>query len=235
MALPPMNTTEDVFVREVDEELRRDELVSVWQRWGRWIVLALVATLVAFGGWLFWQDRQAKAAGIEGERYDKALEQATDGDEAGAAKSMAELKKDSGVGYRASAEMTEAALALSKKDTKGAIAIYSRMAGDESLPQPWRDIALVRQTAIEFDDIKPEIVIARLKPLAIKGNPWFGSAGEMTAISYLKQGKRDLAGKVFADIAKDEMVPESIRSRAIKMAGVLGMDVVDATSEIKAQ
>ena len=86
------------------------------------------------------------------------------------------------------------------------------------------DTVLIRQTAAEFDSIKPELVVTRLRPLAAKGNPWFGSAGEMVAAAYLKMGKAELAGKMFADIGKDENVPETIRSRAVQMAGSLGVD-----------
>ena len=48
----------------------------------------------------------------------------------------------------------------------------------------------------------------------------------MVAISYLRQNKRADAGKLFAEIARDTNVPESIRQRAVQMAGVLGVDAV---------
>ena len=120
--------------------------------------------------------------------------------------------------------MAEAGVALGKDDFSGAAKIYGEVASDTSVPQPWRDLALIRQTAAEFDSIKPELVVTRLRPLAAKGNPWFGSAGEMVAAAYLKMGKAELAGKMFADIGKDENVPETIRSRAVQMAGSLGVD-----------
>ena len=92
-------------------------------------------------------------------------------------------------------------------------------------------------TAIEFDTIKPEEVVARLQPLAKPGNPWFGSAGEMVAISYLKLNKPRDAARIFAAMAKDQQVPESIRSRAVQMAGSLGVDAIQdpagATGETK--
>ena len=63
-----------------------------------------------------------------------------------------------------------------------------------------------------------------MKPLAEPGNPWFGSAGEMTAMAMLKQGKKAEAGRMFAAIAADEQVPSSIRARAVQIAGTLGVD-----------
>ena len=71
------------------------------------------------------------------------------------------------------------------------------------MPEPYRDLALVRATALEFDTLKPEEVIARLEPLSKPGKPWFASAGELTAMAYLKQGRSEQAGKLFAAIAAD--------------------------------
>lgn len=220
---PPTN---EAFLREVDEELRRDELQSLWKRFGRWAIGAVVLVLAAWGGWIFWQDRQTKAAGIEGEQMSKALDDLQSGDQPAAEAALKTLSSSKQEGYRASALMTQASLALQKGDAKGAATKFGAVAADTSIAQPWRDAALVRQTAAEFDSLKPEQVVTQLKGLAVKGSPWFGSAGEMVAIAYLKMGKPELAGKLFADIGKDETVPESIRSRAVQMAGSLGVDAV---------
>ena len=125
----------------------------------------------------------------------------------------------------------KAGLAARKGDAKAAIAAYRAMAADDSLDQPYRDLALIRQTSLEFDSLKPQQVVDRLKPLAVAGAPWFGSAGELVAVAYMKMGKNDLAGPMFAAMAKDEKVPQSIRSRARQMAGVMGIDAVEIPAE----
>jgi hypothetical protein len=102
---------------------------------------------------------------------------------------------------------------------------------DKGLAQPYRDLAAVRLTALEFDQMPPTDVIARLKPLTVAGNPWFGSAGEMTAMALLKMGRKDEAGRLFAAIAADDTVPDTIRSRAVQIAGTLG---IDATASLPA-
>ena len=63
-----------------------------------------------------------------------------------------------------------------------------------------------------------------MKPYAAAGNPWFGSAGEMTGMAYLKLNKPKDAARIFAAMAKDQKVPETIRNRASMMAGSLGID-----------
>ena len=114
---------------------------------------------------------------------------------------------------------------IQQGDLKTAIATYKSLAADSGLPQPYRDAALVRQTALEFDQIQPQEVISRLQALAKPGEPWFGSAGEMTALALVKQGKRAEAGQLFATIAKDNTVPSSIRDRATQLAASFGVDV----------
>ena len=108
-----------------------------------------------------------------------------------------------------------------------AVKLFDEVAADASAPQPYRDLANVRAVAVNFDAMKPDDVVARLKPLAEPGKPWFGSAGELVALAYLKQGKNDLAGPLFAAISRDKEAPESLRARTRQMAGVLGVDAID--------
>ncbi len=94
---------------------------------------------------------------------------------------------------------------------------------------------MIRQTAVEFDSLKPEDVISRLKPLAKPGNPWFGSAGELTAMALLKEGKKDEAGQMFGALARDKTVPDTIRARSVQIASTLGVDVSGALPPAPAQ
>jgi hypothetical protein len=213
----------EAFLREVDEELRRSELEAFGRKWGRWLIAGIGGGLALFGFYLWWQSHQLEQAGLEGEKFAQVSQDLAAAKNDEASKGLDALATSSSDGYRASAKLTKAAMALEKNDVKGAVAHYAAVVADSKLSQPWRDLALIRQTHAELDTLKPNAVIARLKPLAAEGNPWFGSAGEMVAISYLKLGKPELAGKVFADMAKDEAIPESIRARAVQMAGQLGV------------
>jgi hypothetical protein len=103
---------------------------------------------------------------------------------------------------------------------------FKAVAENGEFAEPYRQLALVRQTAVEFDRIQPQEVIRRLGPLAVAGNPWFGSAGELVALAHLKNNQPARAAPIFAAMAKDQKLPQSIRSRALQMAGALGIDAV---------
>ena len=229
MALTPTDKragSDEAFLREVDDAVRASDLTGFWKRYGRWLLLALVAGLLAFGGWIIYQNQQQAAADKQSEEFVDAMDKLRAGQEKEARAKLAGLAKAKQPGYRAMAQLVEANLLGEDGETKKAIAIYAKVAGDASLPQTFRDLALIRQTSAEFDTLPPQTVIDRLKPLATAGNSWFGSAGELTAISYMKLGKDNLAGPIFAQIAKQDGLPQSQRSRAQQMAGALGVDTV---------
>lgn len=227
-------------MREVDDAVRQDEFKNFATRYGLWIAAVLIIGLGSLAGWIFYQNSQNEDSGIRSEEYVAAVDSVRQNNLDGASKALDVLVDAKQDGYRAAAQMLQANIALEKDDPKAAIAGYDAIVGDDSLPQPFRDLALIRQTASEFDVLKPQEVIDRLKSLAVPGNPWFGSAGEMVAISYLNQDKSDLAGPLFAQLAKDDNVPSTIRSRALQMAGVEGIDAVeldedsDATAAVPA-
>lgn len=232
MAIRPQSN--DAFLREVDEELRREEAIALWRRWGIAIIAAIVIALVALGGWLWWKSHREDVAGEQGVKFNQAMEDLGANQPAKSAPVLADLAKNGTPGYAALAKFTQADIALQKDDLKGAAKLFAEVAADGDAAQPMRDLALMRQTLAEYDSLQPQVVIDRLRPYAVKGNPFFGSAGEMTAIAYLRTGRRDLAGRMFGEIARDEGVPSSIRQRAVQMAGVLGVDAVVQNEDKKA-
>ena len=222
MAVP--TDSGDTFLREVDENLRRDQLQDIARKYGAWIIAAVVLLLAATGGWIYWQDRQEKAAAQDSEALAQIYTDVGAGRVANVPQRLDALATDKSGALKASAMLARAAVAIEQNDRATATAKFHQIAADDDLPQPYRDLGLVRATAMEFDTIRPEQVIARLQPLTKPGNPWFGSAGELTAMALVKQGKKLEAGRLFAAIAADQQVPASIRARSVQIAGTLGVD-----------
>ena len=223
MAIAP--DSGESFAREVDENLRRDQATDFAKRFGGWIAGAILLLLAAAGGYLFWQDRQRAAAERHGEELSQVLTDVGTGNTGTAPARLQKLRNADSDGFRAAAMLTEAALAVQQNDRKAAIEHYAAIATDESLPREYRDLATIRRTALDFDSVQPKDVINRLAPLAKADNPWFGSAGELTALAMLKLGRQAEAGRLLATIAGDRKVPASIRDRSAQLATTLGTEV----------
>ena len=230
MAVP--TDSDDTFLREVDENLRRDQLRDWARKYGWWLVGALVLFLAAVGGWLYWQERQRAEAAEDSELLSQIFTDIGTGKMATVPKRLDALADDGKGAVRATALFTGAAVALEQNDRATATAKYNAIANDDDLAAPYRDLGLIRATSLEFDTLKPEQVIARMEPLAKPGNPWFGTAGELTAMAMIKQGKKSEAGRLFATIAADRQVPPSIRARAVQITGSLGVDASASLSAI---
>ncbi|MFC0205581.1 tetratricopeptide repeat protein [Novosphingobium soli] len=245
MALPPDSRSpnaqrnaaqQDVFLREVDEAVRQDQLEGFFARYGKPLLAAIVIGLLAFGGWIYWNHRQTQAREERAEAYVQALDalqqENLDAAKAKLAPVAAAEGSDANI---TSARLLLAGIALRQDRKADALKLYRQVAADEDAPQPLRDLATVREVGADFDAMKPQDVVSRLKPLAAPGAPWFGPAGELVGMAYLKQNKNDQAGPLFAAIAKDENVEDGLRSRARQLAAVLGVDAVDDVVDDKGE
>ncbi len=225
---------DNAFIREIDEAVRQDSMAKMAKQYGIPVLSAIVAGLVGFGGYLFWHERQQSGLETRSEELVRAIDTLGAGHPQNADQQLAKLIGGSGDGTKASANLLRAGIAMEQGRKADAIKLYDAVAADSGVPAPYRDLATIRSVAANFDAMKPDDVIARLKPLAIPGNPWFGSAGELVGAAYLKQGQNNLAGPLFASIAKDDTVPETVRGRARQLAGLLGVDAIaDADTFVK--
>ena len=226
MAQPPEHN--ETFLREVDENLRRDRLRDFGKKYGVVLAVGVALFLVASGGFIWWQQHRLERSESQVEQIAEIYKNVGAGAAGTAPAQLDALSNSGSKAVRATAMFTRAALAVQQNDVKLATAKFREIAEDSSLPQPYRDAALLRQTALEFDQLQPQQVVSRLAPLAKPGEPWFGSAGEMTAMALIKQGQKSQAAQLFAAIAKDKTVPDSIRERAVQIAGSLGVDASSA-------
>lgn len=227
MALSPTNDA--ALMQEVDEAVRKDQLGQVWSRFGRWIVAAVIAALLGLGGWLYWSHRQDVARGEQAEQLVAAFDKIRANQPRAATTDLIKLQASGGPAYRFASIVQQANLKATAGDTKAAAALLSQLAGDDALDPSVRELALIRQTAIEFDALKPADVLKRMQPIVDAKDPassWFPSAAELAAVAHYQLGQFDQAGALYGRIAKTPDIPQSLQSRAVQMAGMLGVDAV---------
>ena len=224
MALSPNDG--ETFLKEVDDELRREQISNFFTRYGWWVIGGVVLILAGVGGYLWWSGRQAQARESAGESLIAAVSQLSGGTNgAAAAKPQIDaLAGNSIEGYRAAALFARASSQAQSGDNRAAIGTLRAIEGDQGLDQVYRDAALIRRTQLEFDGLQPAEVIRRLGTMANGDSAWAGAAGELVGAAHLRMNRPDLAGPVFVRIARDENAATTLRQRASMMAASLGFD-----------
>jgi len=209
----------DIF-REIDEELRRDNLRKLWSRYGRYIVALAVLVLVAAGGIMAWRDHQLSERRAQSMRYSSALSLVREGKDADAAKVFAVIAQESG-GYAMLASFEEAELLAKSGDRKAAAAAYDRIAVTGGLDSVFGELAALLSVMQGTSDADPQSIIDRLAPMTSAGNPWRSTALELTAAARLKAGDKSGALEVYKTLADDLAAPQGMRARAAEMAAAL--------------
>jgi len=209
----------DIF-REIDEELRRDNLLKLWSRYGRYIIAIAVFALVVAGGFVAWRDHQLSERRAQSTRYAGALTLAREGKEADAVKVFAAIAHEGG-GYAILAAFEEAALLAKSGDREAAAAAYDRVAAASEFDPDLRGLAVLLSVMQRMPEADAQTTIDHLAPLTASGNPWRPSAIELTALARLKLQDKSGALALFKSLADDPATPQSLRARAAEMATAL--------------
>jgi len=230
---PTASAEDEVLIREIDEAVREDALLTFLREHGWKLLGGIVALIAALGAYMLWHNWREGQLEAQSEALISALDYAQQRDFATSNQKIAPLLNgEASPGARAAARFIEASNAIEERDPARARVLYKAIASDPETPPALRDLALLREVTLGFDRMKPAEVIARLAPLAKPGQALFGSAAELVAMAHLETGNRAEAGKLFAAIAKDESLSETLRSRARQMAGLLGVDAVEDVGKL---
>jgi hypothetical protein len=209
----------DIFT-EVDEDLRRDRALKLWQKYGNYILAAAVVIVVGTASFVAWRDydrRQAEAGAI---KFVTALDQARAQDPAAGVAALETVVREAPAGYAALARLHEAAF-KARSDPAAAAEQYRSIAVDTRVAAEIRNAAtlLAALNAIEAD---PAAVERQVTASTTPGNAWRHAAWEVAALAAAKAGNNEQARALYTRIADDPEAPAGLRGRAAEMLAALG-------------
>jgi len=209
----------DIF-QEVDEEVRREQLKKLWDRYGNYVAAAAVLVVVAVGGWRGYSWWEAKKAAESGAAFESAIALAEAGKHSEAEAAFGKIASDGTTGYRNLARLREAA-ELAQTDAKAALAFYDKIASDSGIGPILADLAALRAGAILIDTGAFEEARARLEPLTGNDRTFRHTARELLVVAAWRAGDAS-GGKRWIDmIMTDLQTPPATRSR-VEMLVALG-------------
>jgi hypothetical protein len=209
----------DIF-REVDEEVRREQLKKLWDRYGNYVVVAAVLLVAAVAAWRAYMWWEAKKAAETGAAFEAAATLAEAGKRGEAEAAFAKIAADGTAGYRHLARMREAA-ELAQSDAKAAIAAYDQIAADRAVGPVLQDLAALRAAALLIDTGALQEAQRRLEPLAANDRTFRHTAREFLVLAAWRAGDATVAKRWSDLIMTDAQTPAATRSR-VEMLMALG-------------
>ncbi len=129
--------SDDSLFREVDEEVRQDQLKKIWDQYGNYILalcVGIVLAVAALKGWQYWQVKQSQSAAAT---YADALKLIADGKRNDGEKALSTIGHP---GFGRVAKLRQAASLGVEGKTDEAVAIYDGIAADGGADPSLRDL-----------------------------------------------------------------------------------------------
>jgi hypothetical protein len=209
----------DIF-HEVDEEVRREQLKKLWDKYSLVLIAAAVLFVAAVAGWRGYEYYVGKKAAEAGAQFEAALSLVEQGKQADAEAAFTKIVGDAPQGYRVLSRF-QAASALARTKQADGVKAFDDLAADTSLGPIWQDLAGVRAGLLLVDTAPLADVQKRLDPLAEPGRPYRHTARELLALSAWKN-KDAAATKRYIDmISADAETPQSTRSRVDVLSALI--------------
>lgn len=229
------DATQEALFREVDEDLRHEQMARLWKKYGGVVIAAALAVVLSVAGYQGWQAWQGSVRQTEAAQYADAMRLLDANQPQQAAEALDALARDGGTGYSPVAALRRAALLAEQGDSAGAISQWQALAGDRSVDAPFRDLArllaVMHQLQASGEAVAVDALAADLQPLTDPANPFRFSALELSAVLALRQGDEGRARDLYTSLVNDGGTPQGVRSRARQMLAALGGAPADANQE----
>lgn len=208
----------DIF-NEVDEEVRRERLKQMWDRYSGLIIGVALLVVVGVGGWRAWEYWEQRKAAESGAAFEAAATLSTEGKAEAAVVAFDRLAAEGSSGYRILARFREAA-ELAEKDRPAAIKAYDALAADTRLSRTLQDLAAVRAALLAVDGAGYDEIQRRLEPLAAADRAFRHTAREILALSAWRAGDAAATRRWVEMVTSDAETPANTRARVEVLTAV---------------
>jgi len=205
---------------EVDEEVRREQLKKLWDKYSIFIIAGLILIIAAVAGWRGYQYLEAKKAAEAGAAFDKAVELSEANKHAEAEAAFADLAAKAPFGYRVLARLRMAA-EVAERDQPAAAKLFDEIAADRSVGVAEQDLARIRAAQLLLETATYPNMKERLEAAAAPGATFRHTARELLALSAWRANDTAATRQWLDMIANDGETPPSLRSRAEALQALL--------------
>lgn len=202
--------SDESLFREVDEEVRQEQLKKLWAKHGNLItalVVGLVLAVAAYKGWQYWQLKQSEAAGAT---FFQATSLIAEGKHDEAEKLLGGITH---TGFATLARFRTAADYAAQGKVAEAIKAYDALAADTAIDATLRDLARVRGGYLKVDSVAPEDLVKQLGDLDKDDGSWRLPVREIIGLSAYRTQQYQMADKYLNMVLADRETSAGMRQR----------------------
>jgi hypothetical protein len=211
----------DALLREVDEELRREQLEKLWQKYGTYALVAAVLIVIGVGGTKWLEARRQAAAEAAGAAYHQAVASLAAGKGDDALKALGGIADNGPAGYAQLAKLQVAAAAAKAGKSAEALKSFEDIAKSSSSDTLIRGFAQLQAASLRMPEADFTEMQNRLNDLTVADGPWRAVAREMLGLAAMKAGKTADARRSFEQLLGERNVPASVLDRVRTYLGML--------------
>ncbi len=215
------------FIREVDEEYRRDRVVAFLARYQVALIAIVVAIVLGTAGYRVFLYYQAQGAEAANSRYDAAMQLLRAGKPAEAQAAFDKIQGDGPSGYAMLARL-KAVEAMAARDPAAAVRGYDALTVDTGVDPSLRDVAEIRGALLRIDSDDPKAFEARYAGFAVDNFAFRASLRELLALAALKRNDTEAAGRWLDQVVTDPDAPRALRRRAEALLALVASGPAEA-------
>ena len=199
--------------REIDEELRKKQLNSIWDRFGIYLIGLVIVVILSVGGY----ETVGYINKINSEKisdqFESALELVRDNEEVMAKNIFIEISEASN-GYSGLSLFNLSNLSYNSGNYDEALLYLKKASQNEEISKKIRDFAILRSGFIMLEKNRIEEIEEILGVLLNDGTTFSFHAKEIIALAYYRDGRYKKSSEIFKEISNDASAPSTISVRA---------------------
>lgn len=225
------------LIDEIRDEVKKDNLAAFWKRFGKLIILGLVAIIVATAAFSWWKVQKTTEQKEVGRALYK-LNQAAQMQDSDSVVTLADAVQDKAKAQVfAIASLREAALLVQTGEVDKAITLYDETIAKSDKKSIYANLAKLLKVSLEEGEGKD----ALLADVVNAEDGWHYLALEQQVLGALEQGDKTKALELIAVVEKDAGTPDYMKSRLLEVKTILEDEVgvktqpADETQEVQGQ
>ena len=205
------------ILRQVDEDLRKDRLLKIWNSYRIYIVASILITLISLSGYQYYlSSTQSKNEAIV-EQYINSTNLM---DTNTSIQQLLELNEADNSFIKGLAQLKRAELYFVTENKEQAIELLQSISTDESLNLIIRDLALYKYLMIQLDNLDKDLYFEIIDSQNLNVSKFKYLFRELKALKYLIEGDRINSLEIFESIISDESSPIDLKTRSEKFINI---------------